>query len=508
MNPSDTQRFLTALYQTSSDGYLTLTAIHPTKQHATPSRHVSIRDPTALESAIGDLLVANQQGWGAYFSVALRKAPLGRWKRGTQLDVLSLPAVYADLDGDLSQSFARIRQRGIEGLPPPSAMVGSGRGLHLYFLLQTPTQDIVTANQVLSGLAQQLNGDRLTVAQALRLPGSWNTKPSVNRPCQLLWLAEERRYTLADFTYYLSHSRSRSPPVLPSQIYRNRMTPNYHGSLNPRLIDAVVDRLFRDYEGILQPNGWIGALCPCGHTRDSASQHFGFLPTKGIARCFGRHGQILLKDLCRFLQLNPSDYGGLYISPQKQKPNKKEPHQMAKKQSKELVVLIRIPDATAHDGTATLTLQRGDIGRITEFAYRGLTLKGNIAEAIGQALQTLIRLENSPPPAILAESVSSVPTQKTPEKSVSSLLTVQGSEPTKNAPDEGQIPENPPRRDKNDTKTPPNQGVSTGTDSTDTDTSEGTKISQKTRKIPPKLSVSVVSKPTDSSDDSQQMSMF
>jgi len=504
MNPSDTQRFLTALYQTSSDGYLTLTAIHPTKQHATPSRHVSIRDPTALESAIDDLLVANQQGWGAYFSVALRKSPLGRWKRGTQADVLSLPAVYADLDGDLSQSFARIRQRGIEGLPPPSAMVGSGRGLHLYFLLQTPTQDVVTANQVLSELAKNLGGDRLTVAQALRLPGSWNTKLSVNRPCQLLWLAEERRYTLADFTHYLSHSRSRSPPITTS--YR---TPSgYQGSLNPRLIDAVVDRLFRDYEGILQPNGWIGALCPCGHARDSAGQHFGFLPQKAVSRCFGRHGQILLKDLCRFLQLNPSDYGGLYISLQKQQSTKKEPHQMAKKQSKELVALIRIPDATAHDGTATLTLQRGDMGRITEFAYRGLTLKGNIAEAIGQALQELIRLEAAPPPAILAESVSNVPTQKSPEKSVSSLLTVQGAKPTENAPDEGQIPENSPKRDKNDTKSPRNQGVSTGTDSTDTDTSEGTKISQKTRKIPPKLSVSVVSKPTDSSDDSQQMSMF
>jgi len=502
MNPSDTQRFLTALYQTSSDGYLTLTAIHPTKQHATPSRHVSIRDPTAIHAALQDLWIANQQGWGAYFSVALRKAPLGRWKRGTQLDVLSLPAVYADLDGDLSQSFARIRQRGIEGLPPPSAMVGSGRGLHLYFLLQTPTQDVVTANQVLSGLAKNLGGDRLTVAQALRLPGSWNTKPSVNRPCRLLWLAEERRYTLADFTTYLN--RPRSPPV--SATYR--MPSSYHGSLNPRLIDAVVDRLFTDYEGNLQPNGWIGALCPCGHSIDRPGKHFGFLPQKAVSRCFGRHGQILLKDLCHILGVHPSDYGGLYISPQKQKPNKKEPTQMAKKQSKELVVLLRIPDATAHDGTATLTLQRGDIGRITEFAYRGLTLKGNIAEAIGQALQELIRLEAAPPPAILAESVSNVPTQKTPEKSVSSLLTVQGAKPTENAPDEGQIPEDLPKRDKNDTKSPQNQGVSTGTDSTDTDTSEGIKISQKTRKIPPKLSVSVVSKPTDSSDDNQQISLF
>lgn len=41
-------------------------------------------------------------------------------------------------------------------------------------------------------------------------------------------------------------------------------------------------------------------------------QHFGFLPTRGVARCFGRHGQLLLHDLCTHMEIDPADYGGLY----------------------------------------------------------------------------------------------------------------------------------------------------------------------------------------------------
>ncbi|NJL94970.1 MAG: hypothetical protein HC915_15230 [Anaerolineae bacterium] len=83
-------------------------------------------------------------------------------------------------------------------MPPPSALVGSGRGLHVYWRI-TPTTDFATAGRALAGLVAHLGGDRTTVAQALRLPGSHNPKPSVDRPCRLLWLAEERRYTLDDF---------------------------------------------------------------------------------------------------------------------------------------------------------------------------------------------------------------------------------------------------------------------------------------------------------------------
>ncbi|MBZ0307099.1 MAG: hypothetical protein K8I82_13600 [Anaerolineae bacterium] len=308
MIPNMTLHLLRAIYRGQHTGYLTLTAIHPSKRLPTPSRHIPITDRMAVHQALADLLAANAQGWGAYFSLALRKRPLERWKRGGQSDLLVLPALFADLDGNLSISFERIQQAGLAGMPAPSAMVGSGRGLHLYWFI-TPTTDFHTANLVLAGLAQRLGGDVTTAANALRLPGSRNTKPEVNRPCQLLWLAEQRRYILADFKAFQVETPPRPPTELPMCW---RAPPTLSDELNPTLVEAVVHSLLRDYAGFVQKNGWIGALCPCGHSRDQPGRHFGFSPQHGVARCFGRHGQILLKELCTLIGVDPAYNGGLY----------------------------------------------------------------------------------------------------------------------------------------------------------------------------------------------------
>lgn len=73
---------------------------------------------------------------------------------------------------------------------------------------------------------------------------------------------------------------------------------------------------------------------------------------------------------------------------------------MAKSKSKpkETVLLIRIPDAEARRGEASLTIQRGDLGHLIQFNYTGLTLRGNIAEAVQTALIALAKLEAAPPP--------------------------------------------------------------------------------------------------------------
>ena len=78
--------------------FLTLTAIHPDGSHPTPSRHVPLGDEVALERAMTRLLAANARGWGAYFGMAPRKSNLGRWSRGGKGDLVSLPALFVDLD--------------------------------------------------------------------------------------------------------------------------------------------------------------------------------------------------------------------------------------------------------------------------------------------------------------------------------------------------------------------------------------------------------------------------
>lgn len=309
MIPTDMLRLLQAIYREQSQGYLTLTAIHPDKQHPTPSRHLPIADQAGIYHALSDLLRANQQGWGAYFSPALRSKPLDRWHRGGEADLLTLPVLFADLDGDLHTSFDRLQRAGWKEprLPPASAMLGSGRGLHLYWFIE-PTSDFAMADRVLAGLAHHLGGDVLNAAFAMRLPGTHNTKPGIQRPCQLLWLTEQRRYTLADFTaFQVEMTQTSIPDVVTDTLVYPANDP-----LNSALVKQVVAVLYDEQQGFMQKNGWIGSLCPGGHARDAPGKHFGFLPQKGVARCFGKHGRILLKDLCDLLQIDPAPYGGIY----------------------------------------------------------------------------------------------------------------------------------------------------------------------------------------------------
>ncbi|MBZ0304424.1 MAG: hypothetical protein K8I82_00010 [Anaerolineae bacterium] len=73
---------------------------------------------------------------------------------------------------------------------------------------------------------------------------------------------------------------------------------------------------------------------------------------------------------------------------------------MAKKKSKskETVILIRLPEMETRKGEGTMTVQRGDLGHIHQFNYTGLTVRGNIAEALQTAFIALAKLEAAPPP--------------------------------------------------------------------------------------------------------------
>jgi hypothetical protein len=305
---ADTLAFLHALYDGVPEGYLTLTAIHPDKHHPTPSRHVRLHDGPALIEALKHLLEANAQGWGAYFGVAPRQTNLGRWRRGGKDDLVCLPAVFVDIDDEPAAALARLRRFS----PPPSAIVRSGGGIHGWWWV-TPTADFALAERVLRGLAHTLGGDHTTVANALRLPGSVNTKAVRNGAlCHLVELHPERRYSLPDFAQYAP-----DPPLRQSHVCHESPhldTPHSEHVLNPALIEAVTDCLMNDFGGRVKSNGWIAALCPCGHGRDFPGSHFNFDTTRSVGRCFGRHGRLLLKDLCAALKLQPADYGGIYAS--------------------------------------------------------------------------------------------------------------------------------------------------------------------------------------------------
>lgn len=276
---------------------LTLTAIHPNGKQRTPSRHVPVNDIAALQDALKLLDAANCQEWGAYFAVGLRRPGLNRWQRGGTADVVALPALFVDVDDPSSDTLERLQSVS----PPPSCMVHSGGGYHAYWWLDTPTTDLETARRLLRGLAAALSGDRLSVAQSLRVPSTMNTKPSRHHACCHLIELHERRYRLDDFTAYLPL------PVSPaSQCGTHRQA---HRQVSPYIPN--LDLIARVSNALLAcgcklRGDWLNGACPFPERHKHNDQHpsFGFNSRSGYGFCHVC-GTLLLKDLCAALGIQP-----------------------------------------------------------------------------------------------------------------------------------------------------------------------------------------------------------
>jgi hypothetical protein len=289
---TDTLNFFRALYAGMGEGYLTLTAIHPDKQRPTPSRHIPVVNEVALREALECLFAANRAGWGAYLSVATRKADLGRWRRGGKDDLAYLPALFVDIDTDPEDALCALRLF----TPAPSCIVSSGAGIHSYWLTE-PMTDFALADRILRGLASYFHADRTNVAQSLRIPGTINTKPQRGGAlCHVIDMFPDRRYTLAGFAAFAA--------PCPTRSIRSSSQPASISTDTRRAIsNEIAACLLHQYGGFLKSNGWIAALCPCGHHRDSPGAHFGFNPQTGIGFCFGRHKGLSLQSMCELLNV-------------------------------------------------------------------------------------------------------------------------------------------------------------------------------------------------------------
>lgn len=72
---------------------------------------------------------ANQLGWGAFVAMGLRQHGLTRYRRGSERDLLALPALFVDVDDSSPVTLARLR--GIR--PTPSCITFTGGGYHAYW---------------------------------------------------------------------------------------------------------------------------------------------------------------------------------------------------------------------------------------------------------------------------------------------------------------------------------------------------------------------------------------
>jgi hypothetical protein len=304
---AETLDFLEALFAPCEQGFLTLTAIHPDGQHPTPSRHVPVNDHAGLTRTLDRLMAANEQGWGAYVACATRKTNLGRWRRGREDDLLALPVLFVDVDDPAPHTLDRLQQT----VPTPSCITFTGGGYHAYWWLAAVLTDFAQARQMLPALAGKLGGDRLSPTQSLRLPGSRNTKPERhNALCEVVVLRNVR-YTLGDFgplTVCRTIQRTARPAI--SSITRPTRTTH---TLNPALLDTVTETLI--HRGYRRSGDWLSGPClfPRHHQHGDAHSSFGFNIRTGYGHCFRCHS-LLLKDICRTLDIHPADYGGVFPS--------------------------------------------------------------------------------------------------------------------------------------------------------------------------------------------------
>jgi RepB DNA-primase from phage plasmid len=182
---------------------------------------------------------------------------------------------------------------------PPSCIVHSGHGYHLYWYLDTPTRDFAQADNVLRALALQFKGDeKMTVAQSMRLPGTWNTKPGRESVlCSLVQHHPDYRYSLAAFSRHVLQAERQAT------VYQRCTVPptaefSLHGEARQAAIDAVTEAVIQQLDGHVKPNGFIAARCPYCHDRDRPGMHFSYQPASGWGYCFGKHGKVSLAEMC------------------------------------------------------------------------------------------------------------------------------------------------------------------------------------------------------------------
>jgi hypothetical protein len=269
-----------------------LTAIHPDGKHRTPSRHIPLNQPDQLHEALQRLLQANRLGWGAFVAVGLRQRGLTRYRRGSERDLLALPAVFVDLDDTMSASLTHLRNL----VPAPSCITFTGGGFHAYWWLDEPLTDMGLARSILRGLQHAAKSDPLSPVQSLRLVGTRNTKHGRNNAlCQIVEL-HDTYHSIEAFTPLTPRPTAHPPAVISSRKFQRSGS----NPVNPAVLQAVTDRLRR--MGYVQQGDWLSGACLYPDRHQHADRHpsFGFNTRTGYGNCF-RCGSILLKDICSVL---------------------------------------------------------------------------------------------------------------------------------------------------------------------------------------------------------------
>jgi hypothetical protein len=199
--------------------------------------------------------------------------------KGTDDDVATARCVFIDIDG--TTDYGEVQKR-IGGLPEPSAVVMSGGGFHLYWMLDAPVTDMVHWRQLQKAIINRCNSDRSVhnPSRIMRLPGTENIKQG-RGACVLLECKPENRYgtdwivelglpepetTVERIQQNILNAKWQSPTRATLE-WINRESPVGEGHRNRMLFNAAVELL---------GNGWdwntIVEACTQAALRDGLDQ--------------------------------------------------------------------------------------------------------------------------------------------------------------------------------------------------------------------------------------------
>jgi hypothetical protein len=129
-----------------------------------------------------------------YWSVNLLREKPSKG-RGGEAHVARVGALYADFDGllDVDAMFNRCPL-------PPTAVICSGHGLHAYWILNEPLEDLTTAKTLQKAWPLLVDSDQNAtgIARPMRMPGTFNAKREPAAPVFFVEGHERRTFNLRE----------------------------------------------------------------------------------------------------------------------------------------------------------------------------------------------------------------------------------------------------------------------------------------------------------------------
>lgn len=209
----------------------------------------------SLLNLASELQSANDDGINIYFGVNPRAKPAG-----TKDAILQCRTVWADLD---RVSLADADSRWRDQLPPPTLVVKSGHGIHLYWKLDAPV-DVSTASSrsAFEGMLKSLYGtlgsdSTQDVSRLLRLPSFQNHKEAPVA-CELIRCTPGQTYPLSTFERWFVPEVAPDSSSLSSSMWRGAILATHISETHDlNRIRGLVAALDRDVDDRSRRDFWV-----------------------------------------------------------------------------------------------------------------------------------------------------------------------------------------------------------------------------------------------------------